>query len=411
MSAALQDLARAAAIGTAPAPVPQPLDDVLRYLRRFVAYPSEHAAVAHALWVVHAHAMDAWESTPRIAFLSPEPGSGKSRALEASELLVPNPVNAVNVSVAYLFRRVGDTEGRPTILYDEVDTVFTAKGENEDIRGLLNAGHRKHSVVGRCVVYGKRIETEETPAYCAVALAGLGDLPDTILTRSVVIRMRRRAPSEPIEPYRRRDVQTQADALRERVAAWVADVFARLRDARPEFPDGVADRDADVWEALLAVADAAGGGWPGRARLAAAAMVAASKNATPSLGVRLLGDVRIVFGSADKLPTDSILKALHAMDEAPWSDLRGKPLDARGLAMRLRPYGITSKKLRIGTATCQGYERADLADAWARYLSLSLLEAGTAGTSGTPDAAVPAVPHVPAAGYSRETDDDAEVLT
>ena len=81
----------------------QPLDDVLVYLRRFVAYPTEHAAIAHALWVVHTHLMDAWESTPRIAFLSPEPGSGKSRALEACELLVPNPVNAVNVSVAYLF--------------------------------------------------------------------------------------------------------------------------------------------------------------------------------------------------------------------------------------------------------------------------------------------------------------------
>lgn len=407
----VNDLARAAAVGADPAPAPQPLDNVLHYLRRYVAYPSEHAAVAHALWVVHTHLMDAWESTPRIAFLSPEPGSGKSRALEASELLVPRPVNAVNVSVAYLFRKVGDERGRPTILYDEVDTVFTARGDNEDIRGLLNAGHRKHSVVGRCVVHGKRIETEETPAYSAVALAGLGDLPDTILTRSVVIRMRRRAPNEPIEPYRRRDVESHADALRDHVAAWSASVFDRVRDARPTFPPGVADRDADVWEALLAVADAAGALWPARAREAASELVAQSKRSTPSLGVRLLGDVSTVFGGADKLPTDAILKALHAIDEGPWSDLRGKPLDARGLAMRLRPYGIQSKKLRMGDATCQGYERVDLADAWERYLSLSAIAAGTPGTSGTPEAAVPAVPHVPAAIHGRETaDDDSEVV-
>lgn len=27
------------------------LDDVLRYIRRFVAYPSPHASIAHTLWI------------------------------------------------------------------------------------------------------------------------------------------------------------------------------------------------------------------------------------------------------------------------------------------------------------------------------------------------------------------------
>lgn len=409
MSAAIDDLAR---IRAAARPVAHPLADVLMYLQRFVAYPSEHAAVAHALWVVHTHLMDAWESTPRIAFLSPEPGSGKSRALEACELLVPRPVNAVNVSVAYLFRKVGDENGRPTILYDEVDTVFTKTGENEDIRGLLNAGHRKHSVVGRCVVYGKRIETEETPAYCAVALAGLGDLPDTILTRSVVIRMRRRSPTERVEPYRRRDVEGQAEVLRGRIEAWVAQVFDQMVDARPAFPTGVEDRNADVWEALLAVADAAGGDWPGRARNAAAAMVAQSRQSTPSLGVRLLADLNIVFRNNDRLGSDAILKALHAMDEAPWSDLRGKPLDARGLAMRLKPYGVTSKNLRGDGAVLKGYDRADLLDPWARYLSLSSRDAATSATGATPAPTVADVAHVADSGHEGETGraDDREAI-
>jgi hypothetical protein len=180
-------------------------DAVYDFTGRFVAYPSEHAHIAHVLWIAHAHLMEAWESTPRIAFLSPEPGSGKTRALEVSELLVPRPVEAVNVTPAYLFRKVSDPDGRPTILFDEIDTVFGPKArDNEEIRGLINAGHRRGAVAGRCVVRGKIIETEEIPTYCAVALAGIGDLPDTILTRSVVIRMRRRAPNEKIEAYRRR---------------------------------------------------------------------------------------------------------------------------------------------------------------------------------------------------------------
>src|SRR5262245_31114974 len=92
------------------------LDDVHTFLSRFVSYPSEHAHVAHTLWVVHTHLMTEWESTPRIAFLSPEPGSGKTRALEVTETMVPRPVEAVNVSPAYLFRRIKDAEGLPTLL-------------------------------------------------------------------------------------------------------------------------------------------------------------------------------------------------------------------------------------------------------------------------------------------------------
>ena len=126
------------------------LNDVHAFLGRFVAYPSEDTHIAHVLWIVHTHLMDAWESTPRIAFLSPEPGSGKTRALEVSELLVPRPVEAINVTPAYLFRKVGNPEGRPTILFDEIDTVFGPKArDNEEIRGLLNAGHRRGAVAGR----------------------------------------------------------------------------------------------------------------------------------------------------------------------------------------------------------------------------------------------------------------------
>lgn len=364
------------------------LDRVHEFLGRFVAYPSENARVAHTLWVTHTHLMDAWESTPRIAFLSPEPGSGKTRALEITELLVPQPVEAVNVTPAYLFRKVGDPDGAPTILFDEIDTVFGPKAkDNEEIRGLLNAGHRRGAVAGRCVVRGKLVETEEIPAYCAVALAGLGGLPDTILSRAVVIRMRRRAPGERVEAYRRRVHFVEGHQLYAVLAGWAANVVDAVTDAWPKMPDGIEDRDADVWEPLLAVADAAGGLWPDRARVAAVALVAESKGSTPSLGVRLLSDLRTVFADADLMSTEDVLTALKMLEEAPWADLAGKGLNARGLANRLREYGVGSKNVRLGEKVTKGYAATDLHDAWSRYLppvGTPPMESATSATAATP---------------------------
>lgn len=103
------------------------LDDLHTYLGRFVAYPSEQAHVAHTLWIAHTHLMDEWESTPRLAFLSVEPGSGKTRALEVTEPTVPRAVEAVNATPAYLIRKISSPAGLPTILFDEIDTVLGRK--------------------------------------------------------------------------------------------------------------------------------------------------------------------------------------------------------------------------------------------------------------------------------------------
>jgi hypothetical protein len=375
--------------------VPCPLDDIHAFIGRFVAYPSPDAHVAHTLWIAHAHLMDAWESTPRIAFLSPEPASGKTRALEVSELLVPNPIEAINVSAAYLFRKVDGEAGPPTILFDEVDTVFGPKArEHEDVRGLLNAGHRKGAVAGRCVVRGKTVETVEYPAYCAVALAGLGDLPDTLLSRSVIVRMRRRAPHERVAPFRRRIEERTGHQLRDTLARWASTVRARVTDTWPDMPEGIEDRDADIWEALLSVADAAGGHWPETARVSAVTLVTDSKANTPSLGIRLLGDLRTIFGERDAMSTEGILTALHTLDEAPWGEIvAGKPLNSRGLSRRLNTYGVKSTTVRIDGPPAKGYKREDLWDAWSRYLPspalpLSPQESVTSVTS-VPSPALP----------------------
>ena len=346
------------------------LDDIEQFLSRFIVYPSDHARVAHVLWVAHTWFMDQWESTPRIAFLSPEPASGKSRALEVTEPLVPRPIHAVNTTPAYLFRKVSDPDGAPTILYDEIDTIFGPRAkDNEDIRGMLNAGHRKGATAGRCVVHGARVLTEELPAYCAVALAGLDDLPDTLMSRSIAIRMRRRAATEHVEPWRHRIHGPIGTDLAGRLASWSDHTRHLIGNSWPDMPPGVEDRHADIWEAPL-IAHLAGGDWPTRACVAAVTHVTDAQGPGRSLGITLLADLRVVFNGADKLPTETILAALTAMDESPWGDLRGKPLDPRGLARRLAKYDVSPKPIRFDDGTIsRGYEAAELTDPWSRYLA------------------------------------------
>jgi hypothetical protein len=349
------------------------LDSVRDFLGRFVAFPAPYCLDAATLWAAHAHMVEQFHTTPRLAVLSPEPESGKTRLLEILDLLTPNAMLILSPSVAAIFRKLAG--GPVTLLFDEVDTIFTKRGkddQNEDLRALLNAGYRRGAGIPRCV--GPRHEVQDFPVFAATALAGIGDLPETVMTRAVVIRMKRRAAGEQIEQFRLRVHQDQGHELRDQLAQWAAHVGQGVGAAWPDLPEGVNDRRAEVWEPLIAIADQAGGHWPASARRAAVTYVSdvsLSLGVSASLGVRLLADLRVVFGDREAVFTEEILRALTSMEEAPWGDLHGSPLKARGLAGRLRKYQIESKQVRIGEKSAKGYARSDLNDAWSRYLLLT----------------------------------------
>jgi hypothetical protein len=203
----------------------------------------------------------------------------------------------------------------------------------------------------------KVVETEEPSAYCAVALAGLDDLPDTMRTRPIIVRMRR-APGEYVEPRRHRVNGPEAWPIAEKLANWSTS-SANLSNW-PEMPDGIEGRNADVWEPLLAVADLAGGDRPARARVAAVTLVADLAGGKQTLGVQLLADLRGVFGDEPAMHTETILVKSNALEDGPWGDLRGKPLDARGLASRLRKYASHLTMCALGDKVLKGYKAEDL---------------------------------------------------
>jgi Protein of unknown function (DUF3631) len=274
------------------------LDGIDTFLARFLVLPNEHARHAHTLWIAHTYLMDVWNYTPRLLFISPEAGSGKTFALELTSLLVPRPDLIGDLTPAALYSSIeeslSDCGGRPTILYDEQDTVFGPGHGAREMRRLLDIGHDRRATVKRKI--GK--ETVRFQVYCAMALAGVMDaseVPSTIRTRSVVIPMQRRAPHEKVDRWNQRTSPAEAAPLRELLQLWAEFVHAHAHKHLPEIPEEINNRDADVWEPLLSVADLAGGHWPTTARVAAVAVVAASGvRAEPSRGVRLLWDIHTV---------------------------------------------------------------------------------------------------------------------
>jgi hypothetical protein len=86
----------------------------------------------------------------------------------------------------------------------------------------------------------------------------------------------------------------------------------------------------------------------------------------------ILRDIRDIFAArlgVDRLSSATLVDALGAMENRPWSEWRnGKPITAAALARLLGPFGITPGTKRHGSATFKGYLLADFADAFESYL-------------------------------------------
>ena len=353
------------------------LDAVTTLVSRFIVFPNEHCAPAVALWFAHTHAAAHFYVTPRLVISSAEPGSGKTLVIEVGQYLVAKPEMVLNASTPAVFRMVANN-GPITLLWDEVDAIFTGNGgTNEDLRAMLNAGYKRTAYVARCV--GDSHSVQRFPVYSPVALVGLaGGMPPTITTRAVTVHMRRKKRGDTAEEFRERVVQRDAEPLRDALSAWVGGIAETVGEAEPEMPPGVANRAREIWEPLLAIADAAGGHWPHTARQACAHFVREAEQQPVTTGVRLLADLHTIFTdrNTDRLATVDILTDLGELDEAPWGDINGvgRPIDARRLARELAGYHVAPVPFRTGGQIAKGYvtyatnNQLGLTDAWSRYL-------------------------------------------
>jgi hypothetical protein len=353
----------------APEPWPEPvdgatlLDEISKAIGAHIVMP-EASRDACALWVAHTFLLDCTMISPRLAITSPTRGCGKTTALDVISQLVLRPLSAANVSASAIFRVV---EGfRPTLLIDEADTFLQG---NDELRGILNSGHRKGGVVLRNV--GDDHEPRSFSTYGACAIALIGQLPATLTDRSVPITLTRRKRDEGITPFRL-DRVAHLVVLARKLARWTADNEVAIAATEPEMPSGIFNRAADNWRPLLSVATVAGGGWLARGQTAALAGVAAEIDDAALLEL-LLADIRAIFADRqlERMPSAALAEALAEMDGRPWAEFgrNEKPITQNRLARLLKPLKIAPDSIRIDEKrTPKGYYFNQFEEAFSRYL-------------------------------------------
>ncbi|MFP5265565.1 MAG: DUF3631 domain-containing protein [Blastocatellia bacterium] len=340
------------------------LNAIIALFCRFISASKEAIAVA-ALWVLYAHAHDAFEVSPLLTITSPEKRCGKTTLLMLIGALVPRALTTSNITASALFRTV--EKYKPTLLIDEADSFMT---DDESLRGILNSGHRRaNAYVVRTV--GQDYEPQIFATWCPKVIALIGTMPDTIEDRSIMICMQRKHAGDIIEELRL-DRVSEFEPLRQQAARWAADTFVILKAADPQLPDSITNaRARDNWRVLVAVADAAGDNWPEHAR-ATAQSLAGCETVSESARVLLLNDLRELFDElGDRITSDEIVQRLVEIEGRPWAEWsKGRPISKTGLARLLKPFGIRPTKWRDVSLTLRGYVRSDFEDVFARYLEI-----------------------------------------
>ncbi len=339
------------------------LEQLTNAVLRYVVV-AKNVARAIALWIVHTHALEAFNITPRLAIKSPVKNCGKSTLLDVLSCLVPRPLATANITAAAVFRIV--EAARPTLLIDEGETFLL---KNEELRGILNSGHRRSSArVMR--VGGDNLEPREFGTFAAAAIACIGSLPDTLEDRSIRVNLKRRRPEVKIDSLDLSKVDHLTELAR-KTARWASDHLAELKKADPKVPATLVNREADNWRPLFAIADAAGGKWPNGTRGIAEAMTASARNDEKSIKIILLRDIQVAFAEhkVDRLSSARLVSILTKKEGHLWREWKGnQPLTPNALARLLDGFNIHPGEVRIKDQVLRGYKIEQFADAFSRYV-------------------------------------------
>jgi hypothetical protein len=285
--------------------------------------------------------------------------------LEVLEANVARALMASSISASALFRAV--EAWKPTLLIDEADTFAR---ENDELTGIINAGHRKRTAV---IIRSAKNNDDYLPTKFSVwspmVIAAIGRLKETVMDRSIVIPLRRKTAGETVEKVPS-DLFERSQIRRRKCLRWAEDTANRLKATEPKMPRHGNDRALDNWQPLFAMSEIIGGDWPSRVRMAFVKL--SSEEEEEAIGPMLLNDIRELMTNKTwtRVFSATLVDALTAMEDRPWGEWKhGKPMSPNTLAKLLKPYKIRPASVRIGSATGKGYRANQFEDAWNRYLS------------------------------------------
>jgi putative DNA primase/helicase len=363
-----------------PEPWPEPvdgaafLDELTTAIRDYVVI-DEVWAHSVALWVLFCHAFGLAEFSPKLHITSPTKRSGKTRLLRVLAYLATRSLPLSNISPPALYRVI--EKYRPTLFIDEADTFVLG---NDELRGLLNGGYDLDCAnTIRCSEDEHR-EPRLYSLWCPQVIAGIGKLAETTTDRSFVIQLKRKLRSETVKPLRRSNTEPLR-ILARKAARWVKDNLDRIAAiTNPSMPPEIDDRFADAWSLPMAIAEAAGGHWPQRAKEAALFLGGARGAEEDNRGVLLLSDLRELFDPApgrdnpDARPSEvlfssEIVTKLNQREDRPWAARGRDGITANQVARLLKPFGIPmNRTVRRGAEHHKGFRREWFDDAFQRYL-------------------------------------------
>ena len=213
-------------------------------------------ALTGVLWVAHAHMFDAFEFTPRLAITAPLKACGKTRYLDVLSVMTDKSLSTQKASPASFVRLCG--RGNLSFFLDEADMLFGKYGGNAEMITALNAGYEKGGNFWKCIEPAN-VPTQ-MPVHSAVAMAGISlntKLPDTTLSRCIVINMERARAGQLQEKYRRKKHEHKFIAHGEKIKRWVHDHREQIENHEPQIPEVVDERDEDKWSPLISIAQIA----------------------------------------------------------------------------------------------------------------------------------------------------------
>lgn len=317
---------------------------------------------AVVLWIIATYLMNKFRIFPKLSLISPEKRCGKTTTMDVISGFCRDGLMASSVSPAALFRLTAELD--LTLLIDEADTFV--KNGDPALVGLINSGHSQSGAqVIRC--QGENFTPKVYSTWMPMVLASIGDLPHTIMDRSIVVNLRRKKSDEYVQAIPA-DYHDHCKSIRRQILTWCEDNAKAIGNSPKQPPSWGNDRAADNWLPLFTVAARIGGEWPQKCESAYRAMDVEVEQELPT---QLLAAIRQLFRETgiSRISSAELVEHLCQDVSGPWSSCNGgKRLSPNQTAQLLRPYGIKPKTHRFDGGTLRGYDKSQFEDAFDRYL-------------------------------------------